>query len=129
GEAYFNQKCASCHDVAGDLKGFAANINDARVMQQTWLMPGARGTRPLHAAQTMVIATLPSGQHVEGQLIRIDDFLVSLMTADGRQYSIRRDNSAAKIEVRDPLQPHKDLLRSYADKDIHNVTAYLGSQK
>ena len=30
-------------------------------------------------------------------------------------------------EIHDPLTPHKDLLRVYADADIHNVTAYLAS--
>jgi len=31
--------------------------------------------------------------------------------------------------LKDPLQPHKDLLKTYADKDIHNVTAYLVTVK
>jgi mono/diheme cytochrome c family protein len=129
GEAYFKAKCASCHDVAGDLKGFAARVNDSRLLQQTWLFPGARGTRPSRPMPLLVTATLPSGQQVEGQLVRIDDFIVSLITSDGAQYSIRRDNKSAKVDVRDPLQPHKDLLKLYSDKDIHNVTAYLESQR
>src|SRR5215510_5830390 len=37
GEAYFKTKCATCHDVKADLKGFAARINDPRTMQETWL--------------------------------------------------------------------------------------------
>ena len=28
-----------------------------------------------------------------------------------------------------PLQPHRDLLRTYADADIHNVTAFLVTLK
>jgi mono/diheme cytochrome c family protein/sRNA-binding regulator protein Hfq len=127
GEAYFKAKCASCHDVAGDLKGFAARINDSRVMQQTWLNPGARGTRPSRAATTRVTVTLASGQQLEGQLVRIDDFIVTLAGPDATQYTVRREGQTPKVEVRDPLQPHKDLLRIYSDKDIHNVTAYLGS--
>jgi len=128
GETYFKAKCASCHDVNGDLKGFAARVADARIMQQTWLMPAARGTRPSRQPITTVVATLPSGEHIEGQLVRIDDFIVTLVTADATQHSVRRD-AGSKIEVRDPMQPHKDLLRIYADKDIHNVTAYLESLK
>src|SRR5262249_9100772 len=91
GEAYFKTKCASCHDVFGDLTGFGRTINDARVMQQTWLMPGARGTRPSKAPVTTVVVSLPSGQQLEGQLIRIDDFVVTLLTADATEYTIRRD--------------------------------------
>src|SRR5215469_722568 len=43
GEAYFKNKCASCHSVTGDLQGFAGKIADPRVLQQTWLMPGGGG--------------------------------------------------------------------------------------
>jgi cytochrome c oxidase cbb3-type subunit III len=129
GEAYFKAKCASCHDVSGDLKGFAARINDARVMQQTWLMPGARGTRPSKPPVTMVVVSLASGQQLEGQLVRIDDFIVTLLAADAREYTIRREGQTPKVEVRDPLRQHKDLLRIYTDKDIHNLTAYLESVK
>ena len=98
-------------------------------MQQTWLMPGARGTRPSKATPATVVVTLASGQRPEGQLVRIDDFIVTLMRADATQYTIRRNGQSPKVEVRDPLQPHKDLLRIYSDKDIHNVTAYLESLK
>jgi cytochrome c oxidase cbb3-type subunit III len=129
GETYFKAKCASCHDVGADLKGFAGRVNDARVMQQTWLMPGARGTRPSKPPMTKVAVTLASGQQLEGQLVRIDDFIVTLEDADGRQYTVRRDGAVPKVEVRDPLQQHRDLLRVYSDKDIHNVTAYLESVK
>ena len=129
GEAYFKAKCASCHDVSGDLKGFAARIDDERVMQQTWLMPGARGTRPSKSPVSTVVVSLASGQQLEGQLIRIDDFIVTLRAADATEYTIRRQGQTPKVEVRDPLRQHKDLLRIYTDKDIHNVTAYLESVK
>jgi mono/diheme cytochrome c family protein len=129
GEAYFMAKCASCHDVAGDLKGFAARLNDPRTMQQTWLMPGARGTRPSKQPVMNVVAILASGERLEGELVRIDDFFMTLMTADGAQRTIRRDVQNQKVEIRDPLQGHKDLLRIYSDRDIHDVTAYLESLK
>ena len=29
----------------------------------------------------------------------------------------------------DPLQPHRDLWRTYSDTDIHNVTAFLVTLK
>ena len=33
------------------------------------------------------------------------------------------------VDVRDPLEPHRQLLPTYTDKDIHNVTAYLVTLK
>src|SRR5207244_9299808 len=66
GETYFKAKCASCHDVAGDLKGFATRISDPRTMQQTWLMPGARGSRPSKQPAINVVAILALGERMEG---------------------------------------------------------------
>lgn len=131
GADYFKSKCSSCHSASGDLKGIGARITDARVLQQTWLMPvvsGGRGAGPTAPAKTIpitVTVTLPDGQKVEGRLGRIDDFIVTLTQPDGTARSFRRDGDSPKVEVHDPLQPHKDLLRVYADKDIHDVTAYL----
>ena len=45
------------------------------------------------------------------------------------EYTIRRNGQSPRVEVRDALQAHKDLLRIYSDTDIHNVTAYLESLK
>jgi len=50
---------------------------------------------------------------------------VTLTEADGTARSFRRDGAVPKVEVHDPMQPHKDLLRVYTDNDIHDVTAYL----
>jgi cytochrome c oxidase cbb3-type subunit 3 len=76
-----------------------------------------------------VTVTLASGEQVEGKLDRLDDFVVSLTTADGTHRSFRTVGDVPKVEVHDPLQPHRDLLRTYTDADIHNVTAYLMTLK
>jgi hypothetical protein len=34
-----------------------------------------------------------------------------------------------KVEVRDPLAMHRQLLDEYADADIHNVVTYLETLK
>jgi cytochrome c oxidase cbb3-type subunit 3 len=66
---------------------------------------------------------------VDGTLDRIDDFTVSLTTADGTRRSFRTAGNTPNVEVHDPLQPHRDLLKSYKDADIHNVTAFLVTLK
>ena len=90
---------------------------------------GGRGGGP-PAAQATVTVTLTSGERIEGRLGRIDDFIVTLMTdADGTPRTFRRDSNTPKVEIHDPLRPHKDLLAVYTDKDIHDVTAYLVTLK
>jgi cytochrome c oxidase cbb3-type subunit III len=135
GQAYFQSKCASCHSVTGDLKGIASRIDDPRNLQQTWLMPlliGARGGGGMQIASAgskvppvTVTVTLPNGEKMEGDLGRIDDFIVTLTQPDGATRSFRREGDTPKVEVHDPLKPHKDLLPVYTDKNIHDVTAYL----
>jgi hypothetical protein len=106
------------------------------LLQQTWLMPGSGGGRgstappPVSLKPATVTVTLSSGQRIEGLLGRLDDFVVSLHEADGTVRSFALDvPNAPKVEVHDPLQPHKDLLKTYADNDIHNVTAFMVTLK
>ena len=134
GEAFFNSKCTSCHSITGDLKGVAAKYTDPKVLQQTWILPGSGGrfggAGPARTAPTTTaIVTLPSGEKVEGKVDRIDDFVVSLTLADGTHRSFATEGNTPAVEIRDPLQAHKDLLRTYSDADIHNVTAYLVTLK
>ena len=77
----------------------------------------------------IAVVTLPSGEKVEGKVDRIDDFVVSLTLADGTHRSFAIEGNTPAVEIRDPLQTHKDLLRTYSDADIHNVTAYLVTLK
>jgi len=129
GEAFFTAKCASCHSPTGDLGSIATRITNPRTLQQTWLMPPVNrpgsDTNDSRVPPTTVTVTLNGGQKIHGRLGRIDDFIVTLTEDDGTPRSFRRDGDTPKVEVHDPLKPHKDLLPTYTDSDIHNVTAYL----
>jgi cytochrome c oxidase cbb3-type subunit 3 len=57
----------------------------------------------------------------------VDDFSVSLTRDDGTHQTFRTVGTAIKVEIQDPLAPHKELLKGYTDADIHDVTAYLVS--
>jgi len=129
GETYFGAKCASCHSVTGDLKGIATRMPDPKTLQQSWLIPGAGRGEGASRPKPVTVTVTQAGKKTEGRLVRIDDFLVTLMDAEGVRRTFTRDGDMPKVELRDPLQPHKDLLKTYADKDIHNVTAYLVTVK
>ena len=132
GAAYFNEACGSCHSPSGDLRGLASRISDERVLQQSWLMPGSMTGRgappPAKPRPPTVTVTEPGQAPVTGTLGRIDDFVVPLTAADGAYRSFRI-TPRTKVEVNDPLAPHKDLLRKYTDADIHNLTAFLATLK
>lgn len=132
GKVYFEAKCVSCHSATGDLKGIATRIKDPKALQNTWVAGGRTGRGGAGAASdsprrivTVTVTPVKGGAPVTGRLIRIDDFVVTLELADGSAKSFRRDGDVPLVVVNDPLTPHRDLLSIYADKDVHNVTAYL----
>jgi cytochrome c oxidase cbb3-type subunit 3 len=144
GQRYFAAKCGSCHSPTGDLNGIGARNLGPAQLQNLWIAGGsARGGGARGAAtpagakpapmttrrEATVVVTLPGGQKYEGRLERIDEFMVSLTERDGTPRSFRRTGDVPKVDVRDPMEAHRNLLPTYADKDIHDVTAYLASLK
>jgi mono/diheme cytochrome c family protein len=133
GETYFAATCTKCHSASGDLKGIATKYPEPRVLQQTWLAgtaAGGRGAPPgARLKPTMITVTLPGGEKIEGAQARLDDFIVSITLADGSTRTFPRNGDVPRLDFRDPLQPHRDLVPTYADRDIHNVTAYLVTLK
>ena len=129
GQAYFAAKCTTCH-TAADMQGIATRVSDPMALQNYWVGGGGgrgRGGAPPTPVTAIVVDA--SGQKTEGRLIRLDDFSVVVALADGTSRSFRRDGDVPKIEVRDPREAHRKLLPTYADKDIHDVTAYLVTLK
>ncbi|WP_047497029.1 c-type cytochrome [Terriglobus sp. TAA 43] len=125
GEKQFQSKCSSCHSVTGDLKGIGARTTDPRTLQQTWMMPGMRGGDPSVKTPQKTVTVTKAGMIVKGDLLRIDDFIVRLKTDNGTIRSFTRATDDPKVVVHDPLKGHLDLLSSYTDKSIHDLTAYL----
>jgi cytochrome c oxidase cbb3-type subunit 3 len=77
----------------------------------------------------MVTVAMPSGEKLEGRLVLIDDFLVSLRLADDTVRTVSRNGDVPKVDVHDPMKAHHDLLSVYTDKDMHDLTAYLVTLK
>ncbi len=129
GKMFFMAKCASCH--SDGLRGIASRITDPKTLQQTWIMPGAGifGRRETPQTESTVTVILSSGQKIEGKLDRIDDFVVTLTEADGTQRTFQRNGYEPRVQIHDPLQGHLDLLPTYSDKEIHDITAYLWTLK
>jgi cytochrome c oxidase cbb3-type subunit III len=130
GEAYFNGagKCATCHSVTGDLDGIGARYTDVRALQGAMLSGERRGESSESPRKTVTV-TLRDGQTVAGTLYQIDDFIVSLVDANGNYHSYVRQGDSPKVVIKDPSQPHLDMLRTLKDDDIHNLTAYLVTLK
>jgi cytochrome c oxidase cbb3-type subunit III len=134
GAAYFATTCASCHSPSDDLAGIASRVPDAKLLQNLWVSGGrARGRGPgrrrrkVEQAATVRV-TLPN-EVLQGRLVRIDDFLVTLALDDGTTRSVRRSGGTPAVEITDALARHNALLAGYTNKTMHDVTAYLATLK
>jgi cytochrome c oxidase cbb3-type subunit III len=120
GKAYFNGagQCSTCHSPTGDLAGVARRYTPIN-LQAKFLYPDR--------ARRSVTVILASGEKVSGTVARLDEFNVALRDGDGwyRSWPLNQ----VKIEVRDPLAKHRELLERYTDDDIHNLFAYLETLK
>ena len=128
GREYFNGqgRCNTCHSPTGDLAGLAKKY-DAVALQSRFLYPRARpgDSQPV---RSQVTVTLASGQTFAGALVYLDDFNVALRDDAGDYHSFSRD-PRLKIDVRDPLAAHAELIKKYTDSDMHNLLAYLVTLK
>jgi cytochrome c oxidase cbb3-type subunit 3 len=138
GKAYFAATCSTCHSVDGDLKGIASRARDPRELQDLWVSGGrGRGGRGADAEggdtaqrQPVTVTVTPaSGAPIEGRLARVDDFVVSLILEDGTRRTFTRNAQGPKVDVHDPADAHRKLVPTLAEKDMHNVTAYLWTLK
>lgn len=134
GESYFRTACASCHAATGDLAGIGARLTNIEQLQNSWVAGRRMGSPATDPARRTprVTVRFADGSTESGQLVRIDDFVVSLHTATGayRSYTRRAGTPrVAAVEVHDPLLQHRVLWTRLTDRDMHDVTAYLATLK
>lgn len=136
GQAFFQRTCSACHSVDGDLKGIASRAADPRELQNMWVSGGGGGGRGGGgrgrggaAGRATVKVTPAGGATVEGRLARIDDFIVAVTLADGTRRTFTRSGADPRVEISDPAEAHRKMVMALADRDMHNVTAYLWTVK
>jgi mono/diheme cytochrome c family protein len=122
GAAYFNGdgQCSSCHSPSRDLAGIGKKY-DPPTLQQRFLFPS-------RSLPVTVTVTPAGGPAVSGELIRMDDFNVSLRDGSGEYRSWKR-TAGMKVVKNDPLAAHVSLLDRYTDKNIHDLVTYLETLK
>lgn len=107
-------KCISCHASVQDFGKSVKKYSPVDLEKQL-----------LYPTDDNVSATvtLPSGEQVRGEVMHRDMFNVAILDEHGeyRSWPLRD----VKVAIQDPLGAHRELLKKYTDKDIHNVFAYL----
>lgn len=126
GRRFFERECTDCHSATGDLEGIAADIDDPVNLQNSWVAGRRQGRfgRGGSVVSTVTV-TAADGDQIAGELLRYDDFYVSLRTPSGDYRSFSRVGDGIELEIFDPLWRHKELWSELDDETIHDVTAYL----
>jgi cytochrome c oxidase cbb3-type subunit III len=146
GKAYFEGegKCTTCHSLTGtqpgNLAGIGGRFADPVDLQQSMMFPSGRGGRgggrgagrggppAPSSAPVMLTVTPAGGQPITGELVFLDDFDAQLRDSAGKLHSFTR-TPTLKVEKKDPLQAHHEILDRMTDKSMHDLVVYLETVK
>lgn len=122
GRAFFEGQggCRNCHSPTGDLAGVAKKYSSIE-LEAHMLYPD---DKPVAA-----VVTLPSGERFSGVVSHIDDFVISLRLGDKNGWFRSFPRSKVKVELKDPLAAHRELLPKLTQADMHNLFAFINSLK
>lgn len=139
GQKFFNGpvgQCASCHAVKDGEPGTASNLAhvatrypDPKTLQNAMLLNRGGNWSPRTSKDVTAIVTYADGRTVRGYLSSVSDFKVVIRDESGAESDIARADGEPRVALVDRLQHHLDLLGTYRDDDIHNLTAYLVTLK
>ena len=122
GKAFFDGVggCKNCHSSTGDLAGVAKKYSSIE-LEARMLYPE---DKPVTAN-----VNLSSGEQITGILSHLDEFVVSVRVGEknGWYRSFPRDK--VKVELKDPLAAHRELLPKLTQADMHNLFAYINTLK
>ena len=129
GGAYFAAKCATCHSLTAGVdseqpsghrdehrgsEGAAELLGVGRTPAAAGGRAARRGAPPRPGAPNprAVTATVTTAVRRKDRRppLRIDDFFVAVMLDDGTIRSFTRRGASPKVEIKDPLEPHRALL-------------------
>ncbi|MDQ2774153.1 MAG: c-type cytochrome, partial [Acidobacteriota bacterium] len=118
GKQFFAEHCAGCHSPSGDLQHIAMKYEPADLQ--------ARFLYPADIPRTAIVTT-DLGVQITGPIAFEDQFTIAVKNKDGWYRSWPK--SEVKVQVRDPLAAHLQLLATYTQAEMHDVFAYLETLK
>jgi cytochrome c oxidase cbb3-type subunit III len=120
GKAFFygEGQCSHCHSPARDLAGIAKKYTPADLQ--------ARFLYPADVPKSAIVTT-SSGRQFKGILAYQDPFTIGIKDTDGWYHSWPAEE--VKVQIRDPIAAHLELLSKYRNGDVHNIFAYLETLK
>jgi cytochrome c oxidase cbb3-type subunit 3 len=120
GKTFFDGagNCAGCHSPTGDLAHIASKYKPFDLQTRIAFPSGA---------ETTVTVKDAAGKTFGGTQVYADEFLLTLRDKNGWFHTWKRNT--VEVQAHNPLAAHEKLLRTYTDKNIHDLFAYLETLK
>jgi len=118
GRAYFSVHCTACHSASGDLSHIASKYKPFD-LQTRIVFPGG-------AKRTLIVRDA-SGNVFQGEEFYSDEFVVTVRDSNRWPHTWQRKD--VHVDVSNPLAGHEKLLKTYTDKNVHDLFAYLETLK
>lgn len=119
GKAYVEGHCISCH-TAETFAHIASKFRLPEQLQRNWIWPARAGN---------VMANVRTSHGtISGQVMRISNFRITLVDGSGVTHTIDR-GSGVEVQLKDTLTAHQEMVKTLANDDMHDVTAYLETLK
>lgn len=122
GQAYVETHCMQCH-TADTFAHIGSRFRSPDQLQRGWIWP-ARTNNP--SLEVTACVKTQDGVTIAGRVSQLSDFRIILIDSDGKPRAIDLV-PGVQFDIRDPLTPHKKMIMTLANDDMHNVTAYLES--
>ena len=124
GHAYVVAHCVSCHSMAS-FAHIADRFRSPDQLQREWVWP-ARSKDPGMAITATV--TMQKGGTVTGRVTQVSDFRIALVDGKGETHVIDRTRGV-RVEIHNPLAAHQAMIMTLTNGAMHDVTAYLETQR
>jgi mono/diheme cytochrome c family protein len=124
GRAYVETFCMECH-TADTFAHIGSKFRSPEQLQRGWIWPARPGNDA--TAATAAVRTANGGT-IAGRVTQVSDFRITLVDGAGQAHVVERGPGVA-VEMKDPLAPHRAMIQSLSNDDMHNVTAYLETLK
>jgi len=122
GKVYFEGAggCNKCHSPTGDLAGIAHKYNSIE-LQAHMLYPDDK--------PVLATVTLPTAEQLSGTVSHIDDFTIGIRVGGKNGWYRSFLRSKVKVELKDPLEVHRELLPKISQAQMHDLFTYLYTLK
>jgi cytochrome c oxidase cbb3-type subunit 3 len=127
GQAYVTEHCTPCH-TAQTFAHIGSRFRSPEQLQKGWIWPARANDSEDNPEAVVATVKTRNGSTLSGRVSQISDFRITLVDRAGETHEIERE-PGVKVEIKDPLAAHQQMIMTLTNDDMHNVTAYLETQK